>query len=149
MGEGGDQLNDEFLDVSNLLARYCWIVDEKRFDDWSMCFKPDGVFRVGGQAYSGRAAIAEFVSGSIGDYRLIRHLTYHPEIVFTSKSEARARCYFSLVAITGDGRDIQALGRYDDRLELTADGWAFAERQAAFDFFAPRTEGWGGDAGRL
>jgi hypothetical protein len=69
--------------------------------------------------------------------------------VFASESAARARCYFSLIAITSEGLDLQALGRYDDQIELTADGWAFAERTARFDFFAPRTEGWGrgGDAG--
>jgi len=137
-------MTGELLEVSNLLARYCWLVDEKRFTEWSACFKPDGVFEVRGQRLIGRHAIAEFVSGSIGDYQLIRHITHHPEIVFASESTVRARCYFSLIGVTAEGRDIHALGRYDDQIELTADGWAFAERRAQFDFFAPRANAWGG-----
>lgn len=141
-------MDERFIEVSNLLARYCWLVDAWQFDEWAKsCFTADGVFEVGGQALQGPKAIAAYVGGAIGGYRLIRHLVYHPEIAFTAEGAARVRCYFTLVGVDGAGQDIQAQGRYDDEIVLTDDGWRFRRRVAAFDFYAPRADAWAKGAG--
>lgn len=67
-------------EIESLLERYCWTVNHRQYEEWRRCFTQDGVFDVRGQQLLGRQAIRSYVEGSVGDYRLLRHLLYHPSV---------------------------------------------------------------------
>lgn len=141
-------VDSDRAEILNLLERYCWTVDHRQWDDWLACFTEDGVFAVRGQNLVGRAAIRAYVEGSVGRYRLLRHLTHQPSVTITGPGEATARCYFELRGITERGQDVEALGSYEDALVKTDGGWRFKRRTARFDYFVRRGQPWtgGGDA---
>lgn len=137
----------ERAEIENLLERYCWALDHQQWDEWLRCFTEDGVFDVRGQQLAGRDAIRSYVEGSIGDYRLLRHLLHHPSVQILGPSEATARCYFELRGTTARGHNVEALGSYEDALVKTNDGWKFKLRKVRFDYFVRRGQPWesGGD----
>ena len=137
---------DDRAEIENLLEDYCWAVDTKTWDDFAGCFTEDGAFVVRGRRLVGGDAIVQYVRDSVGDYKTLRHLVHHPSIRVTNNS-ARVRCYFELRGTTATGRDIEALGVYQDELRKTREGWKFLVREATFDYYVRRGEPWstGGD----
>jgi hypothetical protein len=130
-------------EIQALLGRYAWLVDRGDWEEWGRCFTADGAFVVRGEPIRGRAAIIDYVKDELGRFRLIRHLGHAPEIaVDAGGTTARCRSYFELRAITHRGGESEALGSYEDRLELGEDGWQFAERWAEFDYWTRRGERW-------
>jgi SnoaL-like domain len=133
--------------IENLLEEYCWRVDHREWDAWLACFTADGVFAVRGQELRGHEAIRAYVEHSVGDYRLLRHLLYHPSVQLRDAPRATARAYFEVRGVTARGQDVNALGSYEDDLLKTEAGWQFKRRLVHFDYFSRRDEPWlrGGD----
>jgi hypothetical protein len=135
-------MSSDRAEIENLLERYCWTVDHWQWNEWARCFTEDGVFQVRAQRLVGRGAILAYVQGTVGDYRLLRHLPHHPAVEIQGPAEAVARSYFELRGTTARGRDVEALGSYEDELVKTDDGWKFKLRKARFDYFVRRAEPW-------
>lgn len=129
-------------DAMNLLARYCWYVDHKLWDQWGECFTADGVFDVGGNRVVGRADIVSFVIGSMGKYRLLRHLAHLPFIEFEAAGAATSRSYFEFKALSASGKELVALGAYTDQLVMDGDEWRIRERRVDFDFYTRHGDPW-------
>ena len=132
--------------ISDLLARYCWMVDHGRWSEFGVCFTEDGEFHVRGEHLQGRASIIAYVRSSIGSYRLIRHLAHQPE-VRVDGSSAAVRSYFELRGTTGWGTDFEALGVYEDTAVRQGDAWLLASRHVTFDYWVRRGEAFLTDAG--
>jgi hypothetical protein len=144
MGEENAR-SSQILAIQALLGRYAWLVDRGKWDEWARCFTPDGAFVVRGRPIAGRDAIIAYVKDELARFRLIRHLCHAPEITLGEGAiSARCRSYFELRAITHRGTDTEALGSYEDLLQLTDEGWQFAERRAEFDYWTRRGEPWSG-----
>jgi hypothetical protein len=48
----------DYIAINDLMARYCWYVDDNRADDWAALWTEDGVFAgIGPQPVAGREAI--------------------------------------------------------------------------------------------
>jgi hypothetical protein len=133
---------EEVVGIQALLGRYCWLVDRREWDQWQLCFAPDGVFDVRGQRHEGRAQIVDYVRDALAEFKLIRHLCHAPEIHVDSDASASCRSYFELRATTLRGTDTVALGSYLDRLAKHDGGWVFAERRADFDYWVRVGEPW-------
>ena len=134
--------------IENLLEEYCWRVDRRQWELWLRCFATEGVFAVRGETLQGHDAIRRYVEGSVGDYRLLRHLLFHPSVHLDNGSRATARSYFEVRGVTARGHDVNALGSYEDELVKTEAGWQFKRRTVHFDYFSRREDPWlrGGDA---
>lgn len=133
-------------EIQSLMGRYCRLVDQREWDAWSLCFTAEGAFSAGDTRAVGRRAIVEFVEGQLANLDTIRHLNHPASIELGEDGEsAKAHSYFELKASTLRGRETEALGAYTDSLILSGEGWQFAERLAAFDFWVGRDEPWFGD----
>jgi ketosteroid isomerase-like protein len=136
------QIMEERWDIQNLLERSCWSIDHGQVEEWVNCFARDGVFVVRDEEIHGRAAIKEYVSGNIGQFALSRHMIYAPSIVITSADTAQARCYFRFQGRNVRGKDIEALGSYEDEVAKEEGGWRFARRVVTFAYFGGRDDPW-------
>lgn len=138
----------ERFEIENLLEKYCWTVDSKRWGEWIECFASDGVFEVRGRELLGHEAILDYVRANVGEYQLIRHLVHQAAVHVLGPVEATARSYFELRGRTAQGTDVEALGSYEDQLVRTDQGWKFKRRTARFDYYVRKGESWenGGDA---
>jgi hypothetical protein len=127
------------LKIEDTIARYVRYADSGRSQDLAGLFTVDGVLTVGDDELRGRAAIAEYLDGNKVSLAAsdaggrIRHHVSSLRIDLTSRTSARATCYF--LAVTGTGPD--HWGLYRDRLVDEDGGWQFAQRSAVVEGHAP------------
>ncbi|WP_067672781.1 nuclear transport factor 2 family protein [Nocardia miyunensis] len=97
--------------IHALLARYGRLIDQRRAEEWSELFVPDGCLQVAGQApIEGRAALREFAANSpVGT-----HITGIPELrVDAGRVLASASWIF-----VPQGRSEIRAGLYHDEIRL-------------------------------
>lgn len=136
----------DHAEVQNLLERYCWTLDHGQMQEWAECFVPDGVFSIRDTELVGRDAIRAEIGDRLAKrFRFLRHLPHPASIVFLDDSRATARSYFELRGATREGRDVEALGSYEDELSKTGKGWRISSRRIEFTYFVHRGEPWEGD----
>jgi hypothetical protein len=112
--------------IRRLLARFCQLLDERRFDEWATLFAPDATF--GRQ--TGRPAIREAIGRSqlAATPTLFRkHVTANPVI---DVDENTATAVSDLLVFERSDEDPWQIrvGRYDDRLTRLDDEWTFSAR---------------------
>ncbi|MCG8590870.1 MAG: nuclear transport factor 2 family protein [Proteobacteria bacterium] len=103
--------------IKQLKYKYMRCLDTKRWDEIAECFTPDAEAAYSGGKYSfeGRDAIVQFLRDAMGsDSFLSSHQVHHPEIRFTSDTEATGTWALQDVVI-------------DQRFEITIRGAAFYE----------------------
>lgn len=123
------------LAIEELYARYNHAIHEGDATAWTACFSDDGTFSNVRGRYSGRAALAGYVAGWIGDggvrYWLSNVLVEAGEDAGT----AEGTCYLAIIgtATPGQPARIQLTGRYTDTLRKDGGRWTFASRHIARD----------------
>jgi SnoaL-like domain len=133
-------------EIENLLERYCWLSDHGQLDDWAACFAPGAVLRIRDTELRGRDAIRlEMGERLRRRFRFLRHLSHQASVSLADESHAVARSYFELRGATAEGREIEALGSYEDDLVKTTEGWKLSYRVVEFTYFVHRGEPWEGD----
>ena len=110
------------------LAAYCQLLDDGRFEEWSMLFAEDALMVVMGERLVGRDAIRGFIEPTQPAEARGRHLLSEP-LVTIDGDRAEARTDYAFVAQTFD---VLSAGRYYDRLVLGAGGWQFSVREIVF-----------------
>ena len=116
------------LDIQDLFARYCFLVDQGKADEWTALFSPDGVFDVPGLAHMVGPAqirqIAEMVaSKSQGKWRhQITNLLAEPD----GENGARVTMY-SLVTDWSGAGSVGTFNDYTGRLRKIAGQWRIVE----------------------
>jgi 3-phenylpropionate/cinnamic acid dioxygenase small subunit len=133
-------------EIENLLERYCWLTDHGQLDEWATCFARDGVLRIRDTELRGREAIRSEMGERLRRrFRFLRHLSHQASVSLVDDSHAVARSYFELRGATAEGREIEALGSYEDQLVKTAEGWKLSSRAVEFTYFVHRGDPWEGD----
>lgn len=133
-------------EIENLLERYCWTLDHGALDEWAACFEVDAVLRIRGAELRGRDQIRSVMGERLATrFRFLRHLPHAPSVSFVDGSHATARSYFEARGAAADGREVEALGAFEDEIVGTADGWRLASRTITFTYFVHRGEPWDGD----
>jgi hypothetical protein len=121
---------DDWIEITELLARYAIAVDERRFEDVGACFIEDGQATYSGvRLEPGRAAIVAHML-PLRDIPMSQHVVGTTSIAVDGDT-ASAISYTTVHAVrpTADGHEVVHRGlRYDDRLVRTRAGWLFAER---------------------
>jgi hypothetical protein len=127
---------------TDLIVRYAWLNDERRFEELAALFTEDArLYRPSapGLAIEGRAAILDAFSR-----RPLETITFHVtsdvlvEVQGADRAQARSRI---LLLSATRPQDAGALplevkapvpGVFRDSFALTADGWKFSERRGMF-----------------
>jgi len=125
---------EDKLAISDLIARYPDIVDEREFDRLDELFTADA--RIDFSAFGGPtdspAGIKQFLRDSLGLFARSQHMMGLPNItVDGDRARARTSCTNPMVMEKPDGtREVWLIGLwYDDEFERTADGWRFTARK--------------------
>jgi 3-phenylpropionate/cinnamic acid dioxygenase small subunit len=119
--------------VRRLLALYCQLMDDRRYEEWSQLFAADGVWALGGAEYRGPAEARAFMDRLLRERpeRRTKHLCTNIVIELDGAGGTATSAY-AVLAREGDGAwSVVSLGHYRDRLVRRADGagWQFAERR--------------------
>lgn len=131
--------------IADLIARYCHVIDRRRWDDMGQCFHDDATYRFGSIVGGWR----DFVAAArtiIDPLRISHHQTGNMLIVVTGDG-ADAETYFTAyhrVAAdaaadgvfrgTGSDYDVVMAGRYIDRFERRGGDWRIAHRTGVTDW---------------
>ena len=119
--------------VRRLLALYCQLLDDSRYDDWSQLFTADAVWILGDREYRGRPAIKAYMDQlrrERPDWRTQHKCTN----LVIDLDGATGRVTSDLAFLSRTGEEpwrVTSLGRYHDQIVQRADasGWQFAERR--------------------
>jgi 3-phenylpropionate/cinnamic acid dioxygenase small subunit len=125
--------------IRELMAQYCFHIDNGEFDDWLQLFTADGVFDLGARGrLAGHDALRKFVQSIplTNGLPMIRHCVMN-SIVNVDGNRATARSYL-IVVQGGETLGVSIAGRYEDRLAKIGDAWRFTERKVHFDLMSKR-----------
>jgi len=121
-------------DISDLIARYPQIVDEREFGRLPELFTADA--RIDFSAFGGPtdsvAGITKFLEDSLGAFARTQHMMGLPDITLDGdRARSRTSCTNPMVVDNGDGtRQVWLIGLwYDDEFIRTPDGWRFSSRK--------------------
>ena len=124
---------EDRLEIADIMARYCWAIDQRRWDGFVDLFTDDCRLDFGDVmgVFEGHAGIERFTGVMTGLDLFMRH--YSTNLVVDGDGrEAVARSY--VLAITGNATSRnQATGRYEDRLVKTSGRWRIRERRAVIE----------------
>jgi len=120
--------------IRELLARYCYHLDNDRFEDMAALFAPDGVWETAFGTATGHSSIVALArslasgpSPLSGPRPRRVHLTTNIVIMLNGDAAA-AQSNWTLVRNGPDGPGIGAGGAYDDQLVKQGGHWLFRRR---------------------
>jgi 3-phenylpropionate/cinnamic acid dioxygenase small subunit len=116
---------DDHAEISNLLARYCILLDLDDVEGWVDLFTLDGTYEVYGRTFVGHDGLRKMLSGAPGGLHL-----GGPAMVESIEGD-EARTWQNLLFVER-ATTVQRRSLYDDRLQRTADGWRIASRRCRF-----------------
>jgi hypothetical protein len=125
----------DFMQISQLLAKYSQDINTGDGDAEAMNFTPDGVWEDPGMCLIGRAEIADRLGGhhpggipgkDLKDY----HQAELGPIVYQDKNHATVHSYVEIFRQGGGGTPggVGITGTYDDKLVRVSGKWKFAYR---------------------
>lgn len=104
--------------IKQLKYRYFRCLDSKQWGPLADTLTEDATaaYDNGKYSYAGRAAIMEFLEGSLGDHEIISmHMGHHPEISLTGEGEAQGTWYLEdYVIFQKMGFKLRGAGFYHD-----------------------------------
>lgn len=119
-------------EIGRVVARYCHLLDDGRWDEFAQLWAEDAEFVLEGQSTTGRGAIRAAIEATQPPERRGRHLTANLEITVDG-DRATHTCDFMFWARNKEGRStLLFLGRYDDRLVRIDGEWQLARREITF-----------------
>ena len=119
--------NDESA-IRRLLADYCHLLDDGRFEEWIALFDEDVVFVVMGNRLRGRDDVRSFIEPTQQEDDRGRHMLSEP-VIEVDGDTARVATDYVFVSRTNT---ILSTGRYLDVMRRAPDRWCFASREIVF-----------------
>jgi hypothetical protein len=124
---------DDRIAIQEVLARYCFCLDQGRWDEFRTLFAPDARLDFGDVMgiWEGADGVDRFTKTMAGLGLFMRH--YVTNVMITGDgTTAHAECY--VLAVTGRGdQQMTATGRYDDRFVKRDGRWLLASRRAVIE----------------
>lgn len=133
---------EDQIEIGQLRARYCDLLDDRAWEEFVDLFTEDGSF-TGLEAVSGRAALLDFFSNRVP--RLAQqfwHFCTNGTIELDGDT-ATGRISMEYLSVT-DGVSYVSAGHYDDVLVRRNGRWRFRSRAITFYYLSPLSEGWTG-----
>lgn len=129
-----DRCADE-LAIRGLVARYCMLVDDGRWDDFAGLWAEGGRMHVMGTTHTGRAAVRDFLCAAMPPEVRGRHATSSQVVTFDDEERGggdRARGWVDFMFFDASGAATR-IGRYHDEYVRGGDGeWRLALREIVF-----------------
>lgn len=123
-------------ELSDLVARYCHMIDARDYAGASELFDEDASFTVPDERTTGRDAVRAFLQTQLERYEFTYHYV-HSQVIDTIEGD-RARGVVDAHAEHGeDGTCLLAGIRYVDVYRRGASGWGFQERELQIRYFLP------------
>ena len=119
--------NDESA-IRRLLADYCHLLDDGRFDEWIALFDEDVVFVVMGNRLRGRDDVRSFIEPTQQEDDRGQHMLSEPVIEVDGDTAWVATDY----VFVSRANTILSSGRYLDVMRRAPDRWCFASREIVF-----------------
>ncbi len=116
--------------IRELLARYCFALDDFRLDDLAALFTADGVWQAGYGAATGPvdiAALLRRVAPNPADGNMQRHINTNI-VIDLGEAQAQVRSYYMVIRTVAEAPTIYAVGTYRDTLVKIGEGWRFRLR---------------------
>lgn len=127
-------MSNDAVEITNLLYRYCELMDAGRLEEVAALFRHARVKVSGSEALAGEAEMLELWRGHVVIYPdgtpRTKHLVSNPIVeIDEPANRAKVRSYYSVYQAT-EGFPLQliAAGRYHDELERHEGRWRFAFR---------------------
>lgn len=114
--------------IRDLIALNALLVDQLRFDEWVMLYRPDGVHESGGVRSEGREELRRYIEAVVPAEGLV-HLCGRSVVDLSSPTRATATTSWISMRVFESQVELAFAGRYFDCLEETEDGWRFAYRR--------------------
>lgn len=113
--------------VTATLLDYCYLLDEKRLDEFVQLFTEDVEFEEGGLA-RGRAHVRGKVRKLLAMFDRLSHHLSNVRVVRTGPQTASASSYIYAWHQLLDGRQLEIWGRYVDEHRFEDGRWKIARR---------------------
>jgi len=121
-------MSDDESAIRRLLADYCHLLDDGRFDEWIALFDEDVVFVVMGNRLRGRDDVRSFIEPMQQEDARGRHMLGEPVIEVDGDTARVATDY----VFVSRANTILSTGRYLDVMRRAQDRWCFASREIVF-----------------
>ena len=125
-------------EIGELVARYCFAVDERDIDGIGECFTRGGAMRSsdGKMDATGRAAVIEQFHGRFAVLGPSNHFTHDHIVTFDDSDSAAAKGLVNAHAeVVRNGRPLLASLRYHDEYRHEEGRWRFHVRTLAFFYY--------------
>jgi len=121
-------MNNDESAIRRLLADYCHLLDDGRFDEWIALFDEDVVFVVMGNRLRGRDDVRSFIEPTQQEDDRGRHMLSEPVIEVAGDTARVATDY----VFVSRANTILSTGRYLDVMRRAPDRWCFVSREIVF-----------------
>jgi 3-phenylpropionate/cinnamic acid dioxygenase small subunit len=121
--------------IRELLARYCFLLDGYRLNEFAALFTADGEWISRNGTAKGPADIEQLLRGLVPEPtpgRRRKHFTANI-VVDLAGDSAVVTSNFLVVRDSETGPAIAVAGTYDDTVVRTSDGWKFKSRRLSHD----------------
>jgi 3-phenylpropionate/cinnamic acid dioxygenase small subunit len=116
---------EDDVEIRNLLALYCVLLDQDEVEQWIGLFTPDSTYHVYGRVFAGHDGLRKMMSSAPRGL----HLGGPPAIEPVDHDHARAMQ--NALFIEASGAEMRN-AFYDDELVRTPEGWRIAMRRCRF-----------------
>jgi hypothetical protein len=113
--------------VTATMLDYCYLLDEKRLDEFVELFTDDVAFEEGGLA-SGKAHVRGKVRKLLAMFNRLSHHLSNVRVERTGPTTAKASAYIYAWHELLDGRHLEIWGRYVDEQRFEGGRWKIARR---------------------
>jgi uncharacterized protein (TIGR02246 family) len=125
----------DVLAIQDLVARWCHAINSADFRSAAALFTDDGVWAPPGSEARGPAAIAALLDQLVGPLEVLVQFATNP-VISVDGDRATGRWQVQEIGRSTDGKTVNIVGTYDDRLVRTDGSWRFAERRFRLLMFA-------------
>ena len=137
-------LLEDYLEIQQLLHKYCHVVDRGTAEEVAALFHRDAVLlprHESDERYEGREAVRGWYQRYMENFRAkVRYLRHKIEspVIAIAGNEATSVCYLDADSITASVNEANvAFGRYDDKFVKDEGRWWFKERAIVLYYSYP------------
>ncbi len=130
-------------EIRELKARYCYLMDERRWDELQEVWTEDAVVDFGSWGvFRGKEAIDKFYKESSAPLSFVVHMAHNPLIEVQGDS-AWGEWYLTSQATLAPTRQaVWIMGRYHDWYQRVGGRWKIKSMKLDLKYYTPYEEGW-------
>jgi ketosteroid isomerase-like protein len=137
-----EELKD-IKEIKKLKARYCYVLDERRWDELLEVWAEDAVVEFGAWGvFKGKEAIDKFYKASSASLSFVVHIAHNPIIEVRGDSASGQWYLTSQVTVAATNQAAWIMGRYHDQYQREGNQWKIKSMKLDLKYHTPYGEGW-------